>query len=116
MYKQRKLPWESTSQATLTLALVNPVLWYILDQSVAGFVLSTTLAITGTAVLLGVNPDIIPLPAGTADQISATAIERIQAHGVYSGEAVGIFTWVASVLFCSCVCFRSIGKRLELPK
>ncbi|KAI5299192.1 hypothetical protein KEM56_003449, partial [Ascosphaera pollenicola] len=59
----RNLPWESTLQVSLTLALVNPFLWYIVDGTKAGFVLSSLAAIGGALLLLLVNPDIVPPPA-----------------------------------------------------
>ncbi|KAK0753105.1 insulin-induced protein-domain-containing protein [Schizothecium vesticola] len=36
----RRLPWTSTMQASLTLALANPFLWYLIDRSKPGFLLS----------------------------------------------------------------------------
>ena len=110
-FLQRRLPWESSSQAALTLALTNPGLWYLVDRSRIGFIISTTYAIAGTFLLLAVNPDLIPQPSDKIDG-NLTAFERIQVHGVYSTETVGVFVWIASVVFCSCVCFRSLGKRL----
>ncbi|TAQ87857.1 hypothetical protein B7494_g3831 [Chlorociboria aeruginascens] len=63
--KQRRLPWTSTLQASLTLALVNPVLWYIIDRSKPGFILSTAVGATGTAIILVANPDMIASPASS---------------------------------------------------
>lgn len=34
--------------------------------------------------------------------------------GLISNESIGIGTWIASVLFCSSVCFGNIGRRLAL--
>jgi hypothetical protein len=34
--------------------------------------------------------------------------------GVVSYENLAVVTWVGSVLFCSCVCFGSIGRRLAV--
>ncbi len=37
----------------------------------------------------------------------------LEAKGLgVSAESVGVGTWIASVLFCSCVCFGNIGRRL----
>jgi len=33
--------------------------------------------------------------------------------GVVSYESVGVATWIASVLFCSCVCFGNIGRMMK---
>ncbi|MCJ1400662.1 bifunctional phosphoribosylaminoimidazolecarboxamide formyltransferase/IMP cyclohydrolase [Xylographa trunciseda] len=67
----RKLPWQSTLQVSLTLALVNPVLWYLIDRSKPGFVLSAIVGIAGTAVLTVVNPEIVPSPATQPPQAGA---------------------------------------------
>ncbi|POS87357.1 hypothetical protein EPUL_000836, partial [Erysiphe pulchra] len=48
----RKLPWSSTFQASLALSLVNPVLWYLIDRSKSGFLLSSAIGTSGTALLL----------------------------------------------------------------
>lgn len=34
--------------------------------------------------------------------------------GLVSYETLAVVTWVGSVLFCSCVCFGSIGRRLAV--
>lgn len=34
--------------------------------------------------------------------------------GMISYEELAVVTWVGSVLFCSCVCFGSIGRRLAV--
>ncbi|KAI9893566.1 MAG: hypothetical protein M1814_006362 [Vezdaea aestivalis] len=113
----RKLPWASTLQLSLTLALANPVLWYMLDRSTPGFVLSTFVGVVGTGVLLGVNPAIVPTPPLTRGAMpSANAsFDTLgqQPKGIITLEGVGVGTWIASVLFCSCVCFGSIGRRLS---
>ncbi|KAI9670379.1 MAG: hypothetical protein M1817_004422 [Caeruleum heppii] len=128
----RKLPWQSTLQVSLTLALVNPVLWYLIDRSKPGFVLSALFGIAGTAVLLGINPDMVPSPghnpSANAASTSSSAIPS-SGHGLpvtmpwldtaspaklLSAESIGVGTWIASVLFCSCVCFGNIGRRLAL--
>ena len=122
---QRKLPWQSTLQLSLTLALSNPAIWYLLDRTPPGFVLSTTVALSGTAMLLSVNPALIPSPghvtprakmAGSA--ANATLFGAQLPHdgalvgGLVSQESVGVATWIASVLFVSCVCFGNVGRRL----
>ncbi|KAI9695117.1 MAG: hypothetical protein M1820_008885 [Bogoriella megaspora] len=126
-YAIRKTPWQSTLQLSLTLALVNPVLWYLLDRSKPGFVISTIVGLTGTAILLGVNPDIVPSPAPSLQSSLSQAVNRtayasptndsaLGAEGILAGltshESVGVATWIASVLFCSSICFGNIGRRL----
>jgi len=111
----RRLPWTSTLQASLTLALVNPVLWYIIDRSKPGFILSASVGATGTALLLASNPDMMPSPASTSKNSTITHHPLIDGFGDYvSRESVEGGIWILSVLFCSCVCFGNIGRRLAL--
>ena len=113
---QRKLPWESTLQVSLTLALVNPVLWYLVDRSIAGFLLSSIIGLGGTAVCLSVNPDMVPSLAAGPLAGNATDFhhQEVMKNRLVSTETISVGTWVASVLFCSCVCFGNIGRRLSL--
>lgn len=106
----RRLPWESTLQASLTLALVNPVLWYSVDRSKPGFVLSTIIGIAGTAIALLINPNMVPSPAPTY----ANGDSHRSSTGLISNESIAVSTWIASVLFCSSVCFGNIGRMLSL--
>ncbi|OAL06604.1 hypothetical protein IQ06DRAFT_262792 [Phaeosphaeriaceae sp. SRC1lsM3a] len=126
----RRLPWQSTLQLTLTLALVNPALWYILDRSKPG--LSCSLIVTSilTSFIFLSNPDVLPspsLPATTnithassgsdnafAGRSSPTGSGDELFAGVVSYDNLAVVTWVGSVLFCSCVCFGSIGRRLAI--
>lgn len=115
---QRRLPWASTLQVSLTLALVNPFLWYLIDRSKPGFLLSAAVGLTGSAVLLGVNPDMMPTPSGFLHQngtaANAGAGEPLALGGVATQETLETGIWMLSVLFCSCVCFGNIGRRLAL--
>jgi Insulin-induced protein (INSIG) len=117
---QRKLPWTSTLQASLTLALVNPVLWYLIDRSKPGFLLSAAVGLVGTTVLLGLNPEMMPSPAtlvhptSTLNATNSLANETL--GGLVTKQTVECGTWFISVLFCSCVCFGNIGRRLALKK
>ncbi|KAL8767474.1 MAG: hypothetical protein Q9209_006060 [Squamulea sp. 1 TL-2023] len=120
---QRKLPWQSTLQVSLTLAMVNPALWYLVDRSKPGFLLSAIVGVTGTAVLLGVNPSIVPAPPAPSPRanIPPLAINESQHHydlnvELLSNETIAVSTWIASVLFCSSVCFGNIGRRLALGR
>ena len=116
----RKLPWQSTSQVSLTLALVNPVLWYLVDRSKPGFILSAIVGLSGTAIVFGVNPDIVPSPAASSpragdSRVSALFDDRGILHqNIISNETIGVATWIASVLFCSSVCFGNVGRKLAL--
>jgi len=95
----RKLPWQSTLQVSLTLALANPVLWYLIDRSKPGFAFSAAVGVAGTLLLLAINPDLVPLPATPQPKAFS--------------ESVGIFTWMASILFCTSVCFGAIGRKVQ---
>ncbi|KAF1355483.1 insulin-induced protein-domain-containing protein [Delphinella strobiligena] len=112
----RRIPWHSTLQLSLTLALSNPTLWYLLDRSAPGFILSTTVALSGTALLLGISPDLVPSPPSTLHVVNGTLaksqLDPTLLAGVWSYESVGVATWIASVLFVSCICFGNIGRRL----
>jgi len=98
-FAMRRLPWESTAQASLTLALVNPFLWYLIDRTKTGFWLSAGVGLGGMGIILGLHPEIIP-----------------PAAGVFSQGAIAVGTWLASVLFSACVCFGNIGRQLALGK
>ncbi|KAL9129923.1 MAG: hypothetical protein Q9217_001771 [Psora testacea] len=115
----RKLPWQSTLQVSLTLALVNPVLWYLVDRSKPGFLLSLIVGLAGTAVAFGVNPEIVPAPAAPSPKADMGGDISHEGYGLMHGalisnESIGVGTWIASVLFCSSVCFGNIGRRLAL--
>ncbi|KAM4055238.1 insulin-induced protein (INSIG) domain-containing protein [Hirsutella rhossiliensis] len=116
----RKLAWASTLQLSATLALVNPLLWWLIDRSKPGFLLSACVGLTGSMLLLGVNPDMMPAPsrspsATAAHNFSSSAASRVPPPvlgGLASQETVETGVWMLSVLFCSCVCFGNIGRRL----
>ncbi|KAI5358467.1 putative insulin-induced protein family [Septoria linicola] len=123
----RKLPWQSTLQLSLTLALANPAVWYLIDRSPPGFILSTIVSITGTGLLLVANPALVPAPgpaqvfheqvgrhagSGVVNGSLHALRDEDYVFGIFSQESVGVATWIASVLFVSSVCFGNIGRRL----
>ncbi|GAB7357208.1 hypothetical protein MBLNU459_g8193t1 [Dothideomycetes sp. NU459] len=119
----RRLPWQSTLQLSLTLALANPAIWYLLDRTPPGFILSCTVALSGTGLLLSINPDLVPPPSPSVAALASAATNGTLARdqledagalvaGLFSLESVGVATWIASVLFVSCVFFGNIGRRL----
>lgn len=74
-------------------------------------------------VLLGINPEMVPPPATTAPPPASSMAANSSAgdtvdggamSGGISHEKIAVGTWIASVLFCSCVCFGNIGRRLAL--
>ncbi|PKY02132.1 INSIG domain protein [Aspergillus campestris IBT 28561] len=116
-FAMRRLPWESTTQASVTLALANPVLWYLIDRTKTGFLLSTTVGVAGMGIVLSLKPDLVP----AATEASRATIPGLNAtlrdYGLVSGvtqESIAVRTWVASVLFCACVCFGNIGRQLAI--
>lgn len=119
---QRRLPWQSTLQLTLTLALVNPALWYILDRSKPGLSLSLLVTSLLTSLMFLSDPTALPSPhAATAGNTTQEGRQRGSPApgtelfaGIISYENLAVVTWVGSVLFCSCVCFGSIGRRLAV--
>jgi len=114
----RKLPWASTMQVSLTLALVNPFLWYLIDRSKPGFLLSAAVGLAGSAMLMGINPDIMPTPSSLTyrNESERAYSDPITLGGLASQETIETGIWMLSVLFCSCVCFGNIGRRLALNK
>jgi hypothetical protein len=54
----------------------------------------------------------LQLPAANATQTLDTSQQFIL--GVVRYDTLAVVTWVGSVLFCSCVCFGSIGRRLAV--
>ncbi|OJK03821.1 hypothetical protein ASPACDRAFT_39440 [Aspergillus aculeatus ATCC 16872] len=116
-FAMRRLPWESTTQASVTLALVNPVLWYLIDRTRTGFVLSTVVGLAGMGVVLGVNPDLVPSSLEPSSPTLLLANVTGRDFGLDIGvtqESIAVRTWVASVLFCACVCFGNIGRQLAI--
>ncbi|KAF4503867.1 hypothetical protein G6O67_008803 [Ophiocordyceps sinensis] len=118
----RKLAWASTLQVSAALALVNPLLWWLIDRSKPGFLLSACVGLMGSMLLLSVNPDMMPAPsrsppmsATAAQNFSSSAAGQEPPHvlgGLASQETMETGVWMLSVLFCSCVCFGNIGRRL----
>ncbi|PLB54489.1 hypothetical protein P170DRAFT_469951 [Aspergillus steynii IBT 23096] len=113
-FAMRRLPWQSTTQASATLALVNPVLWYLIDRTKTGFVMSTTVALVGMGVVLGLRPDLVPPSANSSVPTIPVLNNTLREYGLTTGitqEGIAVRTWVASVLFCACVCFGNIGRQ-----
>ncbi|KAK4106922.1 hypothetical protein N658DRAFT_461992 [Parathielavia hyrcaniae] len=144
----RRLPWASTMQVSLTLALANPFLWYLIDRSKPGFLLSAAVGLAGTLVvvltgLVGAHPDAVLMPApayssggkaaSVAEVASSSSVaaaasflanitgsagypapDSAKLGGLASQETIETSIWMLSVLFCSCVCFGNIGRRLAL--
>lgn len=132
VYAIRKLPWASTLQVSLTLALVNPFLWYLIDRSKPGFLLSAAVGLAGSLTLMGLQADMVPTPASMQSSSSFSSTQSGNASrdahegrplqqtmmlgGLASQETLETCIWMLSVLFCSCVCFGNIGRRMALSR
>ncbi|KAL7626010.1 hypothetical protein AAE478_002779 [Parahypoxylon ruwenzoriense] len=119
----RRLPWDSTLQVSLTLALANPVLWFLIDRSMAGFILAAAVGIAGSTVLMGLKPDMVPVPASPStlegynqQNVTGDDIDQLVFGGLVSQETVATSIWMMSVLFCCCVCFGNIGRWLAMNR
>ena len=63
--------------------------------------------------LLGFDPEMMPSPLSSALRSNASHDEVSEPFGgLASQETVETGVWMLSVLFCSCVCFGNIGRRL----
>ena len=108
----------------MTLALANPFLWYLIDRSKPGFLLSAAVGLTGSALMMGIDPAIMPTPHPSSGVRAASAwntstpspADGGDMGGIAGNEMVETGIWMLSVLFCSCVCFGNIGRRLELNR
>lgn len=110
-------------QVSLTLAMVNPFLWYLIDRSKPGFLLSAAVGLAGSIVMMGLNHEIMPTPTGYSSAYlyqNQTGGPRdggpLMLGGLATQQTIETGLWVLSVLFCSCVCFGNIGRRLALNR
>ncbi|RKF73310.1 Protein NSG2 [Golovinomyces cichoracearum] len=118
-YAIRKLPWSSTLQASLALSLVNPVLWYLIDRSKPGFILSLAIGATGTTLLLISKSKIMPSPS-LQSPLKTPSLALLHSNlekgfvvtDIIHSKIIEDAIWIMSVLFCSCVCFGNIGRKL----
>jgi hypothetical protein len=72
-------------------------------------------------VLLGVNPEMMPTPSGAQfGNFSSTQAssydELLTLGGLARPHTIETAVWMLSVLFCSCVCFGNIGRRLSMGR
>lgn len=92
------------------------MLWYLIDRTSTGFLLSTAVGLTGMSVVLGLKPELIPVSNGPTfgtTLLNGTGWEHTLGAEI-SQESIAVRTWVASVLFCACVCFGNIGRQLAI--
>ncbi|KAF8251900.1 hypothetical protein K440DRAFT_49100 [Wilcoxina mikolae CBS 423.85] len=87
-YAIRRLPWQSPLQVSLALAAVNPFLWFLVDRTRGGFLFASVVGVVGSVV-----------------------VGLVEGEGGGT-ERIACAVWVGSVLFCSCVCFGNVGRKL----
>jgi Insulin-induced protein (INSIG) len=108
------------------------VLWYVIDGSATGLMLSMIASTCGAAALVGCGPEIVSWTGETvfgnattygggsgsgsvggldAAFSSAGSTKPLQWPWGYEGFAV--WMWVASALFYGVVCFGNIGRMLS---
>lgn len=66
--------------------------------------------------VLSIKPELIPASAGptiSATLLNGTGWENVVGAGI-TQESIAVRTWVASVIFCACVCFGNIGRQLAI--
>ncbi|KAI0166119.1 hypothetical protein GGR57DRAFT_7628 [Xylariaceae sp. FL1272] len=118
----RKLQWDSTLQVSLTLALANALLWFLIDRSLPGLAVSSAVAIAGSAVLTNLQPAMVPVPGMPSSwglynsSAYADLPSTMFLGGLASQEAIATSIWTLNVLFCCCVCFGNIGRWLALSR
>ena len=60
----------------------------------------------------------VPPPAAARPSLHVNTTDMlyqsVENESLVSVESFGVGTWIASVLFCSCVCFGNLGRRLAL--
>lgn len=67
-------------------------------------------------LLLGLKPELMPTSTDSSTitlGLNDAAGKLALALGV-TQEGIAVRTWVASVLFCACVCFGNIGRQLAI--
>lgn len=68
------------------------------------------------SVVLGLKPELIPASTGPSVGtafLNGTGWENTLGAGI-TQESIAVRTWVASVIFCACVCFGNIGRQLAI--
>ncbi|PTB61613.1 hypothetical protein BBK36DRAFT_1163805 [Trichoderma citrinoviride] len=119
----RRLAWTSSTQVLIAMALVNVFLWWLIDRTMAALVVSTVVGAVGTLFLLSVSPDVIRAPSTTfiaqthnVSSVEPPAEPAPLLGGIANPETVEAGIWILSVLFCTCLCFGNIGRRLARGK
>lgn len=67
-------------------------------------------------VVLGLKPDLVPIstsPSFGTGLLNGTGLENALGAGI-TLESFAVRTWIASVIFCACVCFGNVGRQLSI--
>lgn len=118
----RRLAWSSSMQLSVAVALASFVLWWLIDRSISALILSAGVGLAGSILVWGVNLDMIPAPA--AHNSSSNSVPSMASYtdlatalsSIASQETIEASIWMVSVLFCTCLCFGNIGRRLAKSK
>ncbi len=98
--------------------MVNPFLWYLIDRSKPGFLLSLFIGAVGTTGIMALDSGVVPNPLGDfayERNVGGNATSGFhRALGGVHGAKIDSAIWIMSVLFCSVLCFGHIGRRLAL--
>lgn len=97
-----------------------------------GFIVSSAVGLAGSALLTGLQPDMVPVPAmlsssshdglyGTGAVHSNTSTPYTDAQpmllgGLASEQTLAMGIWTLNVLFCCCVVFGNVGRWLAINK
>lgn len=111
-------------QLSVAVALASFVLWWLIDRSISALILSAGVGLAGSILVWGVNPDMIPAPAAQNISISSSSVSSMASYtdltaalnSIASQETVEASIWMVSLLFCTCLCFGNIGRRLAKSK
>lgn len=66
--------------------------------------------------VLGLKPELVPASTGPsfgAGVLKGIGLESVLGAGI-TQESLAVRVWVASVIFCACVCFGNVGRQLAI--
>lgn len=79
--------------------------------------MSTVVGVAGMGVLLGLCPELVPSSASGVPIAPTILNGTLSEYGLTTAvtqESLAVRIWVASVMFCACVCFGNIGRQLAI--
>ena len=66
--------------------------------------------------ILGLKPELVPASTGSSfgtGVLNGTGLDTALGAGI-TQESLAVRVWIASVLFCACVCFGNVGRQLAI--